>query len=52
MPLEVAALQAQGDYPTVDAIRLVRRPTPDGGPAARSSSAEHTHSEDEVRFFS
>jgi len=38
-----------GDYPTVDAIRLVPD-HPERAPCARSFLAEHHHSEDEVRF--
>jgi len=41
----------QGDYPTVDAIRLSRPPGA-RGPCARSSSPSTPHSEDEVRIFS
>jgi 1,2-dihydroxy-3-keto-5-methylthiopentene dioxygenase len=47
---EIARVQASGSYPTVDAIRL----TPDhpNRVALRQTFlAEHTHSEDEVRFF-
>ncbi|APD47580.1 acireductone dioxygenase [Synechococcus sp. CS-602] len=47
---EVAALQAQGDYPTVDAIRLVPD-HPERAALRQKFLAEHTHSEDEVRFF-
>lgn len=47
---EIAEVQASGCYPTVDAIRM----TPDHPErqALRDKFlAEHTHSEDEVRFF-
>jgi 1,2-dihydroxy-3-keto-5-methylthiopentene dioxygenase len=47
---EIARVRATGRYPTVDAIRL----TPDHPErmALREKFlAEHTHSEDEVRFF-
>ena len=47
---EIARVQARGTYPTVDAIRL----TPDHPERAalrQKFLAEHTHSEDEVRFF-
>jgi 1,2-dihydroxy-3-keto-5-methylthiopentene dioxygenase len=47
---EIATVQARGRYPTVDAIRM----TPDH-PERRELRqkflAEHTHGEDEVRFF-
>jgi 1,2-dihydroxy-3-keto-5-methylthiopentene dioxygenase len=47
---EIARVQAGGRYPTVDAIRM----TPDHPERAALRQrflAEHTHSEDEVRFF-
>ncbi|MEY3768591.1 MAG: hypothetical protein RLZZ11_1661 [Cyanobacteriota bacterium] len=47
---EIAQVQARGRYPTVDAIRI----TPDHPERValrRKFLAEHTHSEDEVRFF-
>lgn len=47
---EIAQVQTRGRYPTVDAIRI----TPDHPERAalrRKFLAEHTHSEDEVRFF-
>lgn len=47
---EIAALQAQGDYPTVDAIRL-GPDHPERASLRQKFLAEHTHSEDEVRFF-
>ncbi len=47
---EVAKLQAEGGYGTTDVIRLARG-TPDTAPMRRKFLSEHTHSEDEVRFF-
>lgn len=47
---EVAAVQREGGYPTVDAIR-VQPDHPDREALRRKFLAEHTHSEDEVRFF-
>ncbi|MGA0252929.1 MAG: acireductone dioxygenase, partial [Vulcanococcus sp.] len=47
---EIQAVQARGSYPTVDAIRM----TPDHPERAalrQKFLAEHTHAEDEVRFF-
>ncbi|MFY9251804.1 MAG: acireductone dioxygenase [Vulcanococcus sp.] len=47
---EIQAVQARGRYPTVDAIRM----TPDHPERAalrQKFLAEHTHAEDEVRFF-
>jgi 1,2-dihydroxy-3-keto-5-methylthiopentene dioxygenase len=47
---DVARVQAHGAYPTVDAIRL--EPShPDRAALRQKFLAEHTHSEDEVRFF-
>ena len=47
---DVAAVQRNGGYQTVDAIRL--EPThPDREALRLKFLAEHTHSEDEVRFF-
>ena len=47
---DVAAVQRDGGYQTVDAIRL--EPThPDRDALRQKFLAEHTHSEDEVRFF-
>jgi len=47
---EIARVQSRGTYPTVDAIRLL--PThPDRVALRQKFLAEHTHSEDEVRFF-
>ncbi|MEB3199735.1 MAG: acireductone dioxygenase [Synechococcaceae cyanobacterium] len=47
---EIAAVQASGRYPTVDAIRLTPD-HPDREALRHKFLAEHTHSEDEVRFF-
>lgn len=47
---EIAAVQARGTYPTVDAIRLTPE-HPDREALRQKFLAEHTHSEDEVRFF-
>jgi 1,2-dihydroxy-3-keto-5-methylthiopentene dioxygenase len=47
---EVARVQASGNYPTVDAIRLTPE-HPDRVALRQKFLAEHTHSEDEVRFF-
>lgn len=47
---EVARLQAGGAYPTVDAIRMTPS-HPDRAALRQKFLAEHTHSEDEVRFF-
>ena len=47
---EIARVQARGTYPTVDAIRLTPD-HPDRGALRQKFLAEHTHSEDEVRFF-
>ena len=47
---EIAAVQASGPYPTVDAIRLTPN-HPDREVLRQKFLAEHTHSEDEVRFF-
>lgn len=47
---ETAKVQAMGTYPTVDAIRLTPE-HPDREALRRKFLAEHTHSEDEVRFF-
>jgi 1,2-dihydroxy-3-keto-5-methylthiopentene dioxygenase len=47
---DVARVQQHGAYPTVDAIRL--EPShPDRAALRQKFLAEHTHSEDEVRFF-
>ncbi|KMM16931.1 acireductone dioxygenase [Synechococcus sp. GFB01] len=47
---EVARVQAGGAYPTVDAIRMAPD-HPEREALRRKFLAEHTHSEDEVRFF-
>jgi 1,2-dihydroxy-3-keto-5-methylthiopentene dioxygenase len=47
---EIARVQASGTYPTVDAIR-VQPDHPDRVALRQKFLAEHTHSEDEVRFF-
>jgi 1,2-dihydroxy-3-keto-5-methylthiopentene dioxygenase len=47
---EIATVQASGPYPTVDAIRLTPD-HPDREALRQKFLAEHTHSEDEVRFF-
>ena len=47
---EIARVQASGNYPTVDAIRLAPN-HPDRASLRQKFLAEHTHSEDEVRFF-
>jgi 1,2-dihydroxy-3-keto-5-methylthiopentene dioxygenase len=47
---EIRHVQATGNYPTVDAIRLTPE-HPDREALRRKFLAEHTHNEDEVRFF-
>jgi 1,2-dihydroxy-3-keto-5-methylthiopentene dioxygenase len=47
---EIAQVQASGTYPTVDAIRL-GPDHPDRVALRQKFLSEHTHSEDEVRFF-
>ncbi|MCU0529314.1 MAG: acireductone dioxygenase [Cyanobium sp. Prado107] len=47
---EIARVQQEGGYPTVDAIRLTPD-HPDRLTLRKTFLAEHTHSEDEVRFF-
>lgn len=47
---EIARVRQEGGYPTVDAIRLTPD-HPDRQALRRRFLAEHTHSEDEVRFF-
>lgn len=47
---EIAQVQATGLYPTVDAIRLTPD-HPDRDTLRNMFLAEHTHNEDEVRFF-
>ena len=47
---EIARVQASGTYPTVDAIRMTPD-HPDREALRLKFLSEHTHSEDEVRFF-
>ena len=47
---EIGQVQAQGRYPTVDAIRMTPD-HPERQALRQKFLAEHTHSEDEVRFF-
>ncbi|MCS5691350.1 acireductone dioxygenase [Cyanobium sp. FGCU-6] len=47
---EIERVQGLGRYPTVDAIRLTPE-HPDRVALREKFLAEHTHSEDEVRFF-
>jgi 1,2-dihydroxy-3-keto-5-methylthiopentene dioxygenase len=47
---EIARVQAGGAYPTVDAIRL-SPDHPDRVALRQKFLSEHTHAEDEVRFF-
>jgi len=47
---EIGRVQAEGSYPTVDAIRLTPN-HPDRLALREKFLAEHTHGEDEVRFF-
>ena len=47
---EIQQVQARGSYPTVDAIRI-NPDHPDREALRQKFLAEHTHSEDEVRFF-
>ena len=47
---EIARVQARGSYPTVDAIRL-GPDHPDRVALRQKFLSEHTHAEDEVRFF-
>jgi len=47
---EIARVQQGGGYATVDAIRLTPE-HPDRAALRQKFLAEHTHSEDEVRFF-
>ncbi len=47
---QVARIQDEGTYPTVDAIRMTPD-HPDREALRRKFLAEHSHSEDEVRFF-
>ncbi|MEC9027957.1 MAG: acireductone dioxygenase, partial [Cyanobacteriota bacterium] len=48
--VEIARMQADGRYPTVDAIRITPD-HPDREALRQKFLAEHTHAEDEVRFF-
>ena len=47
---EITKVQERGRYPTVDAIRMAPD-HPDREALRQKFLAEHTHSEDEVRFF-
>ncbi|MFN6340550.1 MAG: 1,2-dihydroxy-3-keto-5-methylthiopentene dioxygenase [Cyanobacteriota bacterium] len=47
---QIAQVRATGRYPTVDAIRMAPD-HPDRATLRRKFLSEHTHSEDEVRFF-
>ena len=47
---EIARLNRQGGYQSADVIRLARG-TPDTAPMRNKFLDEHTHAEDEVRFF-
>ena len=47
---EITRVQASGTYPTVDAIRMTPD-HPERQALRRKFLSEHTHSEDEVRFF-
>ena len=47
---EIQAVQARGSYPTVDAIRM-SPDHPDREALRQKFLSEHTHAEDEVRFF-
>jgi 1,2-dihydroxy-3-keto-5-methylthiopentene dioxygenase len=47
---DIARVQARGSYPTVDAIRMTPD-HPDRQALRQKFLAEHTHGEDEVRFF-
>jgi 1,2-dihydroxy-3-keto-5-methylthiopentene dioxygenase len=47
---EIQRVQARGTYPTVDAIRMTPE-HPDREALRQKFLAEHTHGEDEVRFF-
>lgn len=46
----VERIQRDGGYETVDVLRLAKG-TPDTAPMRQKYFAEHSHSEDEVRFF-
>lgn len=47
---EIAQLKAEGGYVTTDILRL-KPGTPDTAPLRAKFLSEHTHGEDEVRFF-
>ncbi len=47
---EVARLNREGGYQAADVVRL-KKGTPDTAPMRAKFLAEHTHAEDEVRFF-
>lgn len=47
---EVARLREEGGYQAADVVRL-RKGTPDTAPMRNKFLSEHTHAEDEVRFF-
>jgi len=47
---EIERVQKRGNYPTVDAIRITPD-HPDRAVLRQKFLAEHTHNEDEVRFF-
>jgi len=47
---EIAHVQSEGRYPTVDAIRMTPE-HPQREELRQKFLAEHTHAEDEVRFF-
>ncbi len=47
---EVARLKNEGGYKTADVVRLAKG-TPNTQPMREKFLSEHTHSEDEVRFF-
>ena len=47
---EVERLKYEGGYAVADVVRLARG-TPDTAPMREKFLSEHTHSEDEVRFF-
>jgi 1,2-dihydroxy-3-keto-5-methylthiopentene dioxygenase len=47
---EVARLKKEGGYKTADVVRLAKG-TPNTQPMRAKFLSEHTHSEDEVRFF-
>ena len=48
--VEIQRIQALGDYPTVDAIRM-KPDHPDRQALRQKFLSEHTHAEDEVRLF-